>query len=121
VALAGATEIIWNTTGLNALLRSPAGVVGKDLARRAVKVESAAKNNIQAGNHGPGEYGSGVGPNSISGRLRSSITWSLGIDELGVFADIGSNVEYARFVELGTVNMPGGYPYLLPALDAARF
>jgi phage gpG-like protein len=116
-----ALEIIWNAAGLNAMLKGRTGLVARDLARRAVLVESAAKNNIQAGNHGPGQSGSGAHPNSISGRLRSSITWSIGEDELGCYADIGSNVEYARFVELGTVNMPGGYPYLLPALSAARF
>jgi phage gpG-like protein len=113
-------EIIWNTTALNQLLRGRTGMVARDLARRAVQVESAAKQNIQAGNHDSGQSGQGLGPNSITGRLRSSITWEIGEDELGVYADIGSNVEYARFVELGTVNMPGGYPYLLPALSAAR-
>lgn len=115
------TEIIWNDGALNRLLKGKSGPVARDLARRAIAVESAAKNNIQAGNHGEGHAGQGLGPNSITGRLRSSITWELGEDGLGVYADIGSNVEYALFVEKGTVNMPGGYPYLVPALSAARF
>lgn len=30
---------------------------------------------------------------------------------------IGTNVEYAIYQELGTVNMPGGNPYLGPAIE----
>lgn len=46
-----------------------------------------------------------------SGRLRSSITWDS--DETG--AVVGTNVEYAPFVELGTIHQRP-QPYLVPGL-----
>lgn len=94
---------------LTELLAGPHGAVALDLAQRAIAVESTAK-----------QYASGrPGPNVVTGRLRSSITWRLGVDELGVYADIGTAVYYAIFLELGTINMPA-YPFLVPALNAAN-
>jgi phage gpG-like protein len=107
----------------------------RDLARRAIRVEGAAKRNA-TGNHAPGANagagGSGIrttragasteglsGPNVITGRLRNSITWRLGEDEHGPYAEVGSAVEYAAYVELGTSRAPA-YPFLRPALEAAR-
>ena len=47
-----------------------------------------------------------------TGRLRSSIT-----HEVDLFSGkVGSNVEYAAYVELGTVKM-AARPYLRPALE----
>lgn len=94
-------------TGLAEVLRGP-GM--QDAARRAIRVEAAAK-----------EYatGTGGGPNVRTGRLRGSITWEPGLDSHGPYIDIGSNVLYAPYVELGTSRMPA-YPYLRPALEAAR-
>lgn len=82
----------------------------RDLARRAIRVESAAKN-----------YATGVdgGPNVRSGRLRSSITWRIGEDQESLYADVGSNVEYAIYVEKGTRFM-AARPFLEPALQAAE-
>lgn len=56
-----------------------------------------------------------VKPNVDTGRLRSSITHEVNNDEKSV--RIGTNVEYAPFLELGTVRMPAGYPFLKPALE----
>lgn len=93
------------------------GPVAHDLSRRAIAVESSAKD------HATGR----PGPNVISGRLRGSITWRLGEDELGLYADIGTNVEYAARIELGyqgtdslgrTYDSPA-YPFLRPGLEAA--
>jgi HK97 gp10 family phage protein len=98
-----------NTAALNEMLRGPAGVVARDLARRAVRVESAAKDNASGR----------PGPNVITGRLRGSITWRLGADAEGLYADIGTNVEYAPYVEFGTSRAPA-YPFLGPALEAAH-
>lgn len=53
-----------------------------------------------------------------TGRLRSSIQASKGSDAQGPYADIGTNVEYAAFVEFGTVHM-AAQPYLRPALMVA--
>lgn len=47
-----------------------------------------------------------------TGRLRNSITNAVRADEESVY--IGSNVEYAAFVELGTSRMKAR-PYLKPA------
>lgn len=93
-------------TALRLMLREP---VVQDLAKRAIKVESAAK-----------KFASGrPGPNVRTGRLRGSITWRPGGDETGWYVDIGSNVLYAPYVELGTSRAPA-YPFLRPALEAAR-
>lgn len=54
-----------------------------------------------------------------TGRLKSSITVHVdgrGKDTVGL---VGSNVEYAAYVELGTFRTRA-QPYLVPALDAAR-
>jgi hypothetical protein len=101
---------VLNPAGLDRLLRSPAGPVGVDLARRAIRVESQAK--LNASHPAPSVRGSG--PAVRTGRLRSSITWALGVDARGLYAAIGSNVIYAYSVEV-TYDRP----YLRPALSAA--
>ena len=86
-----------------------AGPVMRDLAKRAIRVESSAK-----------RYASGVGggPNVRTGRLRDSIAWRPGSDHTP-YVDIGSAVEYAPYVELGT-SRAHARPFLRPALEAAR-
>lgn len=101
-----AEQTIWNTVNLARVLNG--GGVALDLTRRAIRVESAAKNFAT---------GNGGGPHVRSGRLRGSITHELGEDAEGIYADIGSNVEYAGFVEIGTQRAKA-YPYLRPALPA---
>jgi hypothetical protein len=97
------SAIRWHESELRRLLEGRDGAVARDLAQRAVRVESAAK-----------ERASGrPGPNVDTGRLRSSIAWELRHDALGLYAVVGSDVEYARYVE-------ALYPYLEPALEAAR-
>lgn len=55
-----------------------------------------------------------------TGRLRASIMSTPGRDGRGPYVDIGTNVEYAPFVEYGTMRTRA-QPYLRPALmDAAR-
>lgn len=55
-----------------------------------------------------------IRPNVDTGRLRSSITHRT--DEREKSVAIGTNVEYGIYLELGTVRMPAGYPFLKPAL-----
>lgn len=98
--------------GLAHLLTGHDGAVARDLARRAIRVETQAK--LNASHPAPSVRGSG--PAVRTGRLRSSIHWVLGRDEIGLFADIGSAVVYARVVEIDYDR-----PYLRPALSAARF
>jgi len=52
-----------------------------------------------------------------TGTLRRSITHVIAPDRKS--ASIGSNVEYAPYVEMGTVKMTAK-PYLRPALEANR-
>lgn len=97
----------FHEANLQLLLRGRSGPVARDLTRRAIKVEGAAKRNATQR----------PGPKVRTGRLRGSITWRLGEDARGLYADIGSAVLYAPYVELGTSRMPA-YPFLLPALSA---
>lgn len=92
--------------GLRELIQGP---IAQDLVRRAIRVESAAKQNATGR----------PGPNVITGRLRGSITWRLAKDPISPYVDIGTAVHYAPFVELGTRNAPA-YPFLRPALESAR-
>lgn len=105
-------EIIWNEIGLHELFHGSEGPVARDLGRRAIRVEAQAK--LNASHPAPSVRGSG--PAVQSGRLRSSITWEIGRDEIGLFARVGSNVVYAYAVEV-TYDRP----YLRPALSAASF
>lgn len=84
-------------------LNSTTGPVAADLHRRGLRVESQAKINASGR----------PGPNVITGRLRSSIHQELGVDSIGLFSKVGSNVVYAARVE-------ELYPYLKPALRAAK-
>lgn len=112
------TQFKFNETGLRELLRGP---VAADLARRAIAVETQAKRNASEPPRNGPHSGSepGKGPAVRTGRLRGSITHRLGEDSEGPFADIGSAVLYAAYVELGTTRM-AARPYLKPALEAAR-
>lgn len=84
------------------LFTSPTGPVALELARRAVRVERLAKRLCPVD----------------TGRLRTSITWRLARDARGLLAIIGTNVEYAPFVEFGT-RFARSQPFLRPALSAA--
>jgi HK97 gp10 family phage protein len=53
-----------------------------------------------------------------TGRLRSSIMATKGRDSTGPYVEIGTNVEYAAFVEFGT-RFQVAQPYLRPALAVA--
>lgn len=109
----------WNEAEFNKLI-GPSGPVGRDLVRRAISVESLAKQNASQPHRAGPNTGSepGKGPAVRTGRLRASITWRLGKDTVGLYADVGSAVLYAPYVELGTSRM-AARPYLRPALAAA--
>jgi hypothetical protein len=102
-------RLISNASAYSALVNG--GSVARDLIRRAIAVESAAKINASH----PRPSVRGAGPAVRSGRLRGSITHRLGRDELGIFIDVGTNVVYAYRVEVDYDR-----PYLKPALNAAR-
>ena len=87
--------LVWNEVVLTEFFNSPLSAVGRDLARRAIAVESLARQN--ASHSKPSVRGSG--PAVQSGRLRSSISWRFGVDAEGLYADIGTNVEYAHYLD----------------------
>lgn len=105
------TDVIWDQAALSRELNGPNGPVARDLVRRLIRVESAAK--INASHPRPSVRGSG--PAVQSGRLRASISWRLGEDAVGLYGAVGSNVIYAYKVEVDYDR-----PYLRPALSAAR-
>jgi len=90
-----------NRPALTQLLRGMSGPVGKDLALTAQYVSNSAKRRCPVD----------------TGRLRSSIRWAVFTDAQGLFAQVGTDVEYALFVERGTRYMEAR-PFLQPALDA---
>lgn len=107
-----------NEAELTRLLTSgPDAPVYRDLAKRAIRVQNSAK--LHATDR--------PGPRVRTGRLRGSITWDLGRDAEGPYADVGTAVHYAVYVELGhrvvrrgrVVGHAPAYPFLRPALAAA--
>lgn len=124
-------DFVWNDAEFRALIRGP--VMGT-LVRRAIRVVAAAQRNAT----------DRPGPRVISGTLRRSITYWPSEDTVSPYVDVGSAVRYAKWVEDGHENKahaypiftPGGtftgmygyvgnnrtpaYPYLRPALEAAR-
>lgn len=110
MAFPASDRLRWNENVLRQLLTSPRGPVARDLATRAIRVQTQAKINASGR----------PGPNVRTGRLRSRISWR--IVELpggGLRADIGTNVPYGRYLETGLRNGKT-YKYLTPALSAAR-
>lgn len=121
-----AVRIEANDEALHLLLDGPNGPVGRELLRAAAQVATTAKRITAGPGHGrtyirrgrvhvasaPGEPFA-----TDTGRLRSSITSDLGVDEQGLVARVGSDVEYAPFVELGTSRMEAR-PFLRPALHS---
>jgi hypothetical protein len=101
----------WNEAGYREMI---VGTVLPDLIKRAIRVEAFAKSGWNAPPGPPGGK-----PGVRTGRLRASITWRPGVDDVSPYVDIGSNVLYAPYVELGTRRM-AARPFLRPALEAAR-
>lgn len=105
---------------LKALLQSEDGPIVKDLQRRAIRVETAAKLNATGRRVAGANNPEGRGPRVQTGRLRASITYRIGRDAEGFFFDIGTNVRYAKYLELGLLPNGRSYPFLKPALIAAE-
>lgn len=106
--MASDIELVLSESAIHAVL-GVNGLVGPMLARVGVFGESRAK-YYASGNEG--------GPNVDTGRFRSSLTWRLGEDGEGPYVEIGSNVEYAAFLELGTSRM-AARPSIIPAAREA--
>lgn len=86
-----------NQAGLHILLNSPSGEVSRFMLRQGILVTNLAKSYCPVD----------------TGRLRASI----GVDQSSDGSvTVGSNVEYAIYVEAGT-RYQRAQPYLRPALD----
>jgi len=112
-------KLILNDHAIHSLFHDPDGAIAKDLTRRAINVESQAKINASGNPVDGANNPEGRGPNVQTGRLRSSITHELVDTDKGLVARIGTNVEYALPLETGLAN-GNTYPFLRPALEAAR-
>lgn len=108
--------VIWNLAVLRRVLQGPSGPVARDLARRAVRVESAAK--ILLNDSYPPASLPGDPPHKRTARLQTSISWRLGEDSEGLYAAIGTDLPYGKYLELGTDRIEPR-PFLKPALAAA--
>jgi HK97 gp10 family phage protein len=95
----GWSEITFDKVALDRLFESPEGPVAKDLVKRAIKAERAAKHLCPVD----------------TGRLRASITWRIDRDAKGLVALIGTTVHYAAYIEFGTWRMHPR-PFLRPAI-----
>lgn len=96
-------RVVFNAEALGRLLNGPDGPVARELARRVVRVEAAAIRGCPVD----------------TGRLRSSIGRQVAVDQLGLVGIVGTDVEYAPYVEYGTSRSPA-QPFLRPALGAAQ-
>lgn len=118
--------VAFDAAALHDLFESPDGPVGKDLVRRGVNVQAAAKRSLRQ--HGTGRVyvhghvshqasSPGQPPATDTGRLLTSITQRLGHDERGLVERVGSDVEYTVPLERGTRTIEPR-PFLMPALRA---
>lgn len=88
-------RVVVNQAEMDALLKSPAGAVAKDLKERGRRVEARAKELVHVD----------------TGRARASIYEVLTTVDGELSEQIGSNVDYTEFLERR-------YPFLEPALAA---
>lgn len=80
-----------NFAQIQKILTSPLGPVAKDMMRRGLKVETAAKRNLSSD------------PKRVNtGRLRASITRKMVMTTRGPAVQVGTNVSYAIYVHEGT-------------------
>lgn len=83
-----AADIRLDRTAIRRLLSDPNGAVGRNLTLRALRVQAGARRRCPVD----------------QGRLRSSIRWELRSGPLGLYAFVGSDVEYAHYVHDGTAD-----------------
>lgn len=103
---AGGMRVDLHEAAIRELLNSPTGPVAKDLAHKAQRVTQGAKRRCPVSPAGSGGH--------RSGHLRSSIGWDLHSGAGGLSADVGTDVDYGLWVEVGTkphiIQSHGNYP-----------
>ena len=102
--MANDVRVIFDEAAIQRVFQSPIGPVGKMLVDKATQIANRAKQLAPVD----------------TGRLRDSISWDLGTINNQIVAHVGTNVEYARYVEFGT-RFWSGHPFLIPAfLDVMK-
>ena len=99
------------TSNKDEILEALGEQLGQAMIAIGMAAESNAKQEITKAVYDTPESKSGY---VRTGRLRNSISYGVDTDEPAVY--IGSNVEYAPYVELGTSKMMAR-PFLKPAVE----
>lgn len=99
------------TSNKDEILEALGEQLGQAMIAIGMTAESNAKQEITKAVYDTPESKSGY---VRTGRLRNSITYGVDTEEPAVY--IGSNVEYAPYVELGTSKMTAR-PFLKPAVE----
>lgn len=87
----------------------------KEVTRLSIACERNAKTSMMGGGRPHISSLPGEPPHVDTGRLRSSITHEVEETLFGIIGRVGTNVEYGRYLELGTSKMLPR-PWLRPAL-----
>lgn len=93
------------------------------LTAAAMSIDNDAKQSIQRGSKTGRWYGNhrasapGEAPATMTGRLVNSIEFD--VDDQTLEAVIGTNLDYGRYLELGTVDI-APRPWLFPAFEQNR-
>jgi len=88
----------------------------KNLTRAAIYLTNAVKKTVNKAKSPPASS-PGEPPHREHGALMQSIQWE--VDKKEMTARVGSNLKYAKYLELGTKDM-GARPFLLPTFTAER-
>jgi hypothetical protein len=113
-----AGEFIPNEAGFHTLLESVGGPVGRDLERRLVNCVNLAKIYCTGAPTALATNPEGRGPRVRTGRLRSSLTYEITHEGVGLIGRYGTNVPYGFWLETG-LRDGSTYPFLRPAMSAA--
>lgn len=103
------------TDNLDAINAATEQQIKRALIAVGMKAESNAKKEITKAVYNTPQSPSGY---IRTGRLRNSISNAVKMDEKAVY--VGSNVEYAQYVELGTSRMRAR-PYIKPAVTNSEY
>ncbi len=98
-----ASILVLNQPAIDAMLKGPNGLVARDILRRTLRVTAEAKRRCPV----------------ATGRLRSSIRYTMRSTVGGPVGVVGSDVSYATYQEDGTRFMEGRH-FLRDALASAK-
>ncbi len=101
----------------------------KRMTAATIVVRDTAKVLVNRGNaSGRNPSAAGEAPKKVTGRLQASLTAAVSVEDGVVVGRVGSNVPYARRLELGFVGVDAKgrkvsqapRPYLRPAVEKSR-